>query len=244
MIHMPLSDTVQFRFGRRRLEVDVGQAVFIVPGQHYDVETPPGTIFSLGLANAILEREVKPYIRSADSVWLPHTSKLSLAGPVATTLLDQVDDLIRLLTMEEVPEAALQQCESDVIACLAALLAESGGAKRASQLSAERALLIEEWIEAHLHEPIALGRLCEVAGVGGRCLQKTFLNRRGCTPMQYVINRRLQAARAQLLGAVGAVGVTSIAMACGFNHMGRFSAMYRERFGESPSNTLRRRAAS
>jgi AraC-like DNA-binding protein len=245
MVHIPISDTLQYRFGRRRVGVGVGQAVFIVPGQHYDVQAPPGTTFALSFSLYSLEREIKPYIRSADSVWLPRTCKLSLASAVATTLLDQVGDLIRLLTrVEEVPEAALEQSEVDVLASLAELLAESGGAEHASQLSAERALLVEEWIDTHLHEPITLGRLCEVAGVGGRCLQKTFLERRGCTPIQYVINRRLEAARTQLLGAAGAVEVTSIAMACGFNHMGRFSTMYRQRYGESPSTTLRRRSTN
>jgi transcriptional regulator GlxA family with amidase domain len=30
-------------------------------------------------------------------------------------------------------------------------------------------------------------------------------------------------------------------MSCGFGHMGRFSAEYRRRFGESPSETLKQR---
>jgi AraC-like DNA-binding protein len=242
MIHVPLSDALQYRFGRRRIEVGVGQAVFIVPGQHYDVQTPPGTVFALGFSLNSLAREIKPHLRSADRVWLPRTCTLILGGAVATALLEQISDLIRLLSSAtEVPEAVPEQSEVDVLASLATLLTESGGAEHASLLSAERALLVEEWIDAHLHEAITLGRLCEVAGVGGRCLQKTFLERRGSTPIQYVINRRLEAARRSLLGAVGAVEVTSVAMACGFSHMGRFSTMYRQRFGESPSRTLRRR---
>jgi len=242
MVHVPFSDTSQYRFGRRRVEVGVGQAVFIVPGQQYDVQTPPGTVFALGFSLNSLEREVKPYLRSADSVWLPRTCKLSLAGAVPSTLLEQISDLTRLLTSAtEVPEAVLEQSELEVLASLAALLAESGGTEHASQLSAERALSVEEWIDIHLNEAITLGRLCEVAGVGGRCLQKTFLERRGSTPMQYVINRRLEAARKQLMGEIGAVDVTSVAMACGFTHMSRFSTMYRQRFGESPSTTVRRR---
>jgi AraC-like DNA-binding protein len=242
MVHVPLSGTSQYRFGRRRIEVGVGQAVFIVPGQHYGVQTPPGTVFALGFSLDSLAREIKPYLRSADSVWLPRPCRLSLAGAVATALLEQISDLIRLLTSTTVvPETVLEQSEVDVLASLATLLTESGGAEHASMLSAERALLVEEWIEAHLHEAITLGRLCEVAGVGGRCLQKTFLARRGSTPIQYVINRRLEAARRTLLEAVGAVEVTSVAMACGFTHMGRFSTMYRRRFGESPSTTVRRR---
>lgn len=242
MVHVPLSGTLQFKFGRRRLAVDVGQAVFIVPGQHYDVQTPPGTSFSLGFSLAILEREIKPYLRSTDSVWLPRTCKLSLAGEVATALLERTGDLLRILaSTEEVPEAALGQSEFDVLASLAELLAESGGAAHASRLSAERARSVEEWIDAHLHEAITLGRLCEVAGVGGRCLQKSFIDRHGSSPMQYVTQQRLEATRARLLKADGHVDVTSVAMSCGFTHIGRFSTSYRQAFGESPSRTLRRR---
>ena len=216
--------------------------MFIVPGQHYDVQTPPGTSFSLGFSLAILEREIKPYLRSADSVWLPRTCKLSLAGEVATALLERTGDLLRILaSTEEVPEAALGQSELDVLASLAELLAESGGAAHASRLSAERARSVEEWIDAHLNEAITLGRLCEVAGVGGRCLQKSFIDRHGSSPMQYVTHQRLEATRARLLKADGYVDVTSVAMSCGFTHIGRFSTSYRQAFGESPSRTLRRR---
>jgi AraC-like DNA-binding protein len=243
IVHLPVSNATQYRFGRRWFGVDVGQAVFIVPKQIYDVQSPPGTTFVLGFALESLEREVKPYLRSADSVWLPRSCRLNLAGAAWTSLLERISDVIRLLTSAtEVPEAVLEQPEFDVLASLAKLLDESGGIRHASLLSAERAARVEEWIDAHLNDAITLGRLCEVAGVGGRCLQQTFLTRRGSTPIQYVINRRLEAARTQLLGAVGAVEVTSVAMACGFTHMGRFSTMYRQRFGESPSTTLRRRA--
>lgn len=49
---------------------------------------------------------------------------------------------------------------------------------------------------------------------------------------------RLAEARRQLLRAEGAASVTSVAMACGFTHLGRFAGWYRERYGESPSATL------
>ena len=99
------------------------------------------------------------------------------------------------------PEAALEQSEVDVLASLAELLADSGGAAHASQLSVERAKSVEEWIDAYLSEAITLGRLCEVAGVGGRCLQKTFIDRHGSSPMQYVTHQRLEAARTRFLRA-------------------------------------------
>jgi AraC-like DNA-binding protein len=38
----------------------------------------------------------------------------------------------------------------------------------------------------------------------------------------------------------GEASVTDIALRWGFNHLGRFSQLYRERYGEKPLATLRR----
>ena len=47
--------------------------------------------------------------------------------------------------------------------------------------------------------------------------------------------------RNELLGSDGArVSLADLAMRWGFAHQGRFSAEYRQRFGEAPSATLRR----
>jgi AraC-like DNA-binding protein len=48
---------------------------------------------------------------------------------------------------------------------------------------------------------------------------------------------RLDAVRHQLLR--GGQSVTEVAQAHGFEHLGRFSAYYRARFGELPSATAR-----
>jgi AraC-like DNA-binding protein len=49
---------------------------------------------------------------------------------------------------------------------------------------------------------------------------------------------RLELARKDL--AQDGATVTSVAVACGFGSLGRFAADYKARFGESPSETLRR----
>ena len=47
-------------------------------------------------------------------------------------------------------------------------------------------------------------------------------------------------ARCKLARAAPSVNVTAIACECGFNHLGRFAIAYRDRYAESPSDTLRR----
>jgi adenylate cyclase len=58
------------------------------------------------------------------------------------------------------------------------------------------------------------------------------------TPLEFLCLTRLAEARRQLSQAEPAATVTSIAINCGFTHLGRFAGWYRERYGESPSATL------
>jgi AraC-like DNA-binding protein len=97
-----------------------------------------------------------------------------------------------------------------------------------------------DYMESKLDAPILLSDIVEVSGVPGRTLFKHFQDWRGVSPMRYLRNARFQRAREALKGAPPEASVTEIAMRWGFNHMGRFSVEYRKRFGESPSETLRR----
>ena len=61
------------------------------------------------------------------------------------------------------------------------------------------------------------------------------------TPIAFIRDRRLDAVRRSLLEALPNEGVTvtETAVRWGFTHLGNFSIVYRHRFGESPSQTLR-----
>ncbi len=98
-----------------------------------------------------------------------------------------------------------------------------------------------EYLEAHAADPVRLGDLASITGVGVRALQLGFQRHRGCSPMEFLQERRLQRARATLLAGTTDT-ITRVAVDCGFAHVGRFSALYRARFGESPSETRARQA--
>ncbi|MGQ4615645.1 AraC-like ligand-binding domain-containing protein [Nocardia sp. R7R-8] len=101
---------------------------------------------------------------------------------------------------------------------------------------------VVERIEASPELPFTIEELATDAGVTVRALQKGFHDLLGCSPMAYLREIRLNRAREALTDADPASGanVTDIALAWGFMHLGRFSVEYRRRFGESPSQTLRR----
>jgi transcriptional regulator GlxA family with amidase domain len=73
-----------------------------------------------------------------------------------------------------------------------------------------------------------------------RSLQAGFAAHRGYSAMSFLRERRLMLARTRLLMARPGTTVAQIALSCGFEHLGRFSKRYRERFGENPSESLRR----
>jgi len=96
-----------------------------------------------------------------------------------------------------------------------------------------------EWLKPRLDEPVKLDDLAAAAGVRPRTLEAHFKQHLGATPIGWVRQVRLARTRQQLLEAEPDANVTDIATANGFTELGRFSAQYREAFGELPSQTLK-----
>ena len=96
------------------------------------------------------------------------------------------------------------------------------------------------YIDAHLDDSLTIGEVAAAAGVAGRTLHKHFHDEHGTSPMRYVRDCRFTQVRQALLQAGPQDSVTTIAFHWGFCHLGRFSVEYRKRYGETPSETLRR----
>ncbi|PYE25584.1 AraC family transcriptional regulator [Paraburkholderia silvatlantica] len=99
----------------------------------------------------------------------------------------------------------------------------------------------EDLMIASLGSPMQLADLAEAAGVPVRTLCDGFMRFRQTSPMQYLRQVRLERARETILATSAEVRIAHIALDCGFTHFGRFAQSYKERFGESPSQTGRLR---
>lgn len=99
-----------------------------------------------------------------------------------------------------------------------------------------------EYIEAHLAERISLHDVVHAAGVSERTLQQGFRDELHTTPSAYIRSRRLDRIHEVLTDSLPSdrVTVSDVALRWGYSHLGNFAAAYRTRFGESPSQTLRR----
>ncbi|WP_165323670.1 AraC family transcriptional regulator [Rhizorhabdus phycosphaerae] len=103
--------------------------------------------------------------------------------------------------------------------------------------------LVERYIEEHADEPIDMARLVAVSGVSSRTLFEGFQRFRDISPMAYLRLTRLRRVHEELTSAPLPLGVADVASRWGFYELGRFAGQYRSLFGETPSETLRRRAS-
>ncbi len=99
-----------------------------------------------------------------------------------------------------------------------------------------------EYVHAHARDAIGTPEIAAAAGLSPRGLQQSLRRHLDQTPGDLLRGVRLDGARGDLLRADrDETSVADVARAWGFGHLGRFSATYRERFGELPSESLRGR---
>jgi len=239
LLHLGPPPGTLYRVGRREHAITETRTLTLVPqGWEVTRHCAAGTTWSVGLDERVLASELNARcgVRDSGLVFGLHTMRLDSASSVA--LQSAIVQLVQALQ-----PGADDRPRSHAIARLTSALCDQllPGLvlSRPSDLSQKRLADLEAWVDANLEAPLTLARLCEHAGVGERSLQKAFELRRGMSPMRFVTERRLEAAQRRLMRGAESGGVTRVAMDLGFDHLGRFSRLYRDLFGQSPSQALR-----
>lgn len=120
--------------------------------------------------------------------------------------------------------------------CLAELVAEPGAPGRRTVRRAR------DYIDTHLCDPLTMAEIAEFSGASVRSIQQGFHEELHLSPMAYLREQRLERVHDQLIDSQRSDGITvaEIAEFWGFHQLGSFAGLYRRRWGESPSETLRR----
>jgi AraC-like DNA-binding protein len=140
---------------------------------------------------------------------------------------------------ERTPQAAAQ-VENLLVSSLLATFDARGPASRRDSMP-EYMLRAEEFVVEHLAESLTIADIARAASASTRTLFDGFKRTHGSGPLAWMRARRLDRARTELLAAeAGVARITDVAMRWGFTHMGRFCVAYRNRFGETPRQTLHR----
>jgi AraC-like DNA-binding protein len=96
------------------------------------------------------------------------------------------------------------------------------------------------FISANLAANVSIHAIAAAAGLPERTLRRHFRCFTGEAPMAFHRNLRLEAVRRTFQSNESVKDVTSVAVSHGFTHFGQFAAQYKQRFGELPSDTLRK----
>ena len=100
----------------------------------------------------------------------------------------------------------------------------------------------EEFIRANADQAITVESVARAAGCSIRALQLGFRRFRNTTRCRRCARPGLERARDEIVRSDGALSVIDVAARHGFGNAGRFSDIYRQAFGEYPSETLHARS--
>jgi AraC-like DNA-binding protein len=205
-------------------------------------------LFSVKVERAALEREFDAALDRQVITPMPVGASFDLAGGPGRTWAA----LVRLLHAELLGPDSLgmlprmaARWRDLVISGLALTVEHPYGEEPAGLLGPHRPRPVKRALDAMHAEPwraFSAADLAEIAGVGVRLLQESFKQHVGVSPLAYLRRLRLDGVHADLIRSdPWQVSVSDVAYRWGFTHLGRFAIAYRERFGESPSRTLKDR---
>lgn len=246
-VNVPLSGWVASECGPRTAVADVERAAVFTPREHTVLPrwSSDAAQICIKISKSAMEDALEALLGHPIAGDIRFDLALDLTTPAAASwlgvlrlLLEEVDRRDGLLSRSSTHRDHLEKMLIDGILHLQAhdhldeLLEPQPPAR---PRTVKRVI---DLIEANPEANYTLADLAKTAGVGARRLQTAFQETLHTTPSGYLRKVKLERARQDLLAGEGSVIET--AYRWGFNHPGRFSALYRRTFGESPSATARR----
>jgi AraC-like DNA-binding protein len=146
-------------------------------------------------------------------------------------------------TSQRIPNAAAASLDDFLLSLILHGHPHNFSGELASPVRASTPRLVaaaEQLLRERAEERVTMSDIASELGVSVRSLQLGFRESRKTTPSAFLRQVRLEVAHRALTEAAPSVSVMDVALESGFAHMGRFSAVYKAAFGETPHMTLRR----
>ena len=143
------------------------------------------------------------------------------------------DTLVQPNVIESIEESILQSVD---VAMAAASSAEAKRLSLVHYLSLIRKF--DEFVAANAGRTLYSADVARQLGVSVRTLHNAVVAIRGMSMHRYMRLRRLWSVRQQLVRGEQVQTIKAVALMNGFWHMGEFTSLYRELFGETPQQTM------
>ena len=235
--------------GREEVDPDHGTPLLMPLDREYLYRLSDVDVHTVSFEASAVDRAARSVL-GVDSPRPRFTSMVPMSTSAARywhSVVDHLRDTV--LADDELAAMPLVLAEATRSLAVAALLTfpntaiarltepESGGWAEPAAL--RRALT---YIDERAAEDIGIDDIAAAARIGVRGLQHLFRRHRDCTPLEQLRRVRMAAAHTDLQTADPTAGdtVAAIAGRWGFTNPGRFSVRYRQAYGYSPGETLRR----
>jgi len=248
LIELPLSGESTTYCGDRSVLSGPGQAVVVGPYQQFATEwTADCSKLLIKLESSAMESYLSTLLGRRQIRALDFDMEMRLTTGPSTSLmriicwiLDELDQPDSLLNVTPLAKLQFQHVLMwTLLHCQPNNYSEELRARELPQVP-QYVLQTRKYIQQHYRETIDLDELVEHAKVSERTLLEGFKRYHGVSPMKLLKLTRLDYVHLALKEARPEKNnVTEIALAYGFTQPGKFSAAYKERFGESPSDTLK-----
>ncbi len=247
-IIFPMAGQIRVATTSTDLSASVQQMLIFPPNKRRTVVAPTGAepykAFVLSVPSALLRARSEFLGFDLATASSPGSFEL----PIGPSPMTRVRDYLSQVHVEA-EKGVLENYQSDysarVSSAICDLLIElfqeiyRGGGCATGRLLRRHLRVAEQIIRDHYSSIVSISELACRVGVSPRALQISFRREYGVTPRYYLNRLRLEEAHRRLRSPKDSASVTSVAFDVGFSHLGRFALTYANRFGLSPSQTLR-----
>jgi len=172
------------------------------------------------------------------------TAGIDIAGAAGHLLMNHVRLMVESIEAGDISPHYQVRLGDDLMLLLLSSFAHSQRGLLERQARPGDASVVaraEDWIRANIARPFSVADIATASGCSLRSLQETLRREKGTTLTHMIETIRLEAFRARLIHREQCSSVTEAAFAVGLGHLGRAASAYQKRYGETPSQTLRRR---
>ena len=244
---MPIVNSCHIKESGSRREYSRNMAHIQYPGRALDCRHMPHSRL-LGASFMIdnLDDIARKLLGSANALKPLNDCSLALTTPAGVNFVNQLSHICGQVyrgNKSPMSDSLAAELEDDLITAL--LLAMDENQPDTDDVPSGRVsncqiALAEDFLLNNLASPVSRTQLADIAGVSIRSLSRAFVKRHGVGPMRFLKERRLEAARMELINAhPETTKVSDIALRYGFSELGKFSQLYKSVYNEKPSETLK-----
>lgn len=251
LVHLSLRGGMELEVDGQRIEIAQGRSAVIAPKrslrlhwyqgtEQMILKVPHALLRSVGMQEEAGSASLLPgYLlpHSLDSHWnllmrsLLNIMRLPMESGPRQSWLEHFERNIGMFLLAHQPDNVAGT--NHFVNAVQSVAIDDAG----TSLDSKRMDDLLDYVNARLCAPLSLYDMAKHVGVSIRTLNALCHAHAGHSPMEFLRNQRLDAARSKLL-LDPKTNVTDTATHYGFGHLGRFSGYYLQRFGELPRQTV------